>query len=257
MKYRKSEVLRMVKGLLAAPEDALDCGQALARLPAAVDAVIAGKDVAEDFPRLMAHLEMCDQCCREFEDLLEITRRAKTGALLEPERLPRFDLQQVRERVRKTSPKAKRGQFLARFRRYLETLRTETLGAGVAVLRDATLSLLIAPARPALQPVPVRAPSPPPTRQSIYPIEPLGLQITLNVREFERHRFTIRGLIESDTTFEGVGVTLFSSEDDEPLDSTQVDDTNTFSFHGVGPGRYSIRLDLTGEEAILLTDVDI
>lgn len=263
MKQRKSEMLRMVEHILAAPDDALTCSQVSAQLPAAVDATTAGEDVVVRFPRLAAHLGLCDQCRREFEDLLEITRMAEAGTLPQPERLPRFSLQQVRQRAGKTSPAMERGQFLTRLRQYLETLRADALEPGVGALRDAVregtlaLSLLVAPVRPAFQPVPIRAPLPLQTRRSAYHIQPLGLQITLNVREFERHRFTVRGLIEGDVAFDGLGVSLLSSDDSEPLDCTRVDDTNTFSFHGVGPGRYSIRLDVTEEEAIYLTDVDI
>ena len=75
----------MVEALLAAPEEALACDQVSAQLPAAVDAAIAGGDIGKRFPQLAAHLQLCDQCRQEFEDLLDITQMAEAGNLPEPE----------------------------------------------------------------------------------------------------------------------------------------------------------------------------
>jgi hypothetical protein len=208
----------MVEALLAAPEETLACDQVPVQLPAAVDAAIAGEDISKRFPQLVAHLQLCDQCLQEFEDLLDITQMAEAGNLPEPEQFPQFSFQRVSRRAEETLSTTDRGQFLI---------------------------------------MPVRSFPPPPTRQFAYSVEPLGLQVTLKAREFERHRFTIRGLIEGDQAFEGLGVSLLSSEDNEPLDCTAVDDANTFSFHSVSPGHYSIRLDVTPEEGIYLTGVDI
>lgn len=261
MKQKKSQVLQMIKGVLAAPDDALACDQALAQLPVAVDAMIVGEDIAECFPRFVAHLELCSQCRRQFKELLDITQMAEAGRLPEPKHIPQFDLQQVRQRAEKASSTMEHGQFLARFRQHLKALQSDVLESGSQVLRDlvregTSLALLVNPARATFQPVPVRAPLPLQTHQLTYHVEAVDLRITLNVREFERHRFTIRGLIEGDQIFEGLGVVLLSS-DDEPFDSTRIDDANTFSFHGVSSGHYSIQLDVTPEEAIYLTDVDI
>jgi hypothetical protein len=85
VKYKKSEILRMVEALLAAPEETLACDQVSAQLPAAVDAAIAGEDINKRFPQLVAHLQLCDQCRQEFEDLLDITQVAEAGNLPEPE----------------------------------------------------------------------------------------------------------------------------------------------------------------------------
>ena len=263
MKQKRSEILRMARGILAAPDDALACRQVSAQLPAAVDARIAGEDIAERFPDLAAHLEFCAPCRRQFEELLEITQVAEAGHLAEPERLPQFSLQQVRARAEKAPASSERGRFLLRLRRYLEALQAHAVEPGVEALRKviregtSTLALLVIPARPAFQPMPVRSSLPLQTRQFAYHIEPVDLQVTLKVREFERHRFTVRGLIESDHAFDGLGVSLLSSEDDELLDCTRVDDTNTFSFHSLGPGHYSVRLDITAEEAVYFTGVDI
>jgi hypothetical protein len=262
VKQEKPQVLRMIKGVLAAPDDALACDQIIAHLPAAVDATIVGDDITKRFPQLVAHLELCSQCRRQFEELLDITQMAEAGSLPEPKRFPQFDLQQVRRHAEKASSTMERGQFLVRFRQHLEALQTDALEPGAEALRElvrkgaSSLALLVSPVRPEFQPLPVRAPFPLQTRQLTYRIEAADLQITLNVREFERHRFTIRGLIEGDQAFDGLGVALLSS-DDEPLDSTRVDDANTFSFHSVSSGHYSIQLDITPEESIHLTDVDI
>jgi hypothetical protein len=263
VKYENSEILRMVEALLAAPEDTLACDQVLAQLPAAVDAAIAGENINKRFPHLVAHLQLCDQCHQEFEDLLDITRMAEAGNLPEPDQFPQPSFQRVSQRAEEELPATDRRQFLMRFRQYLETLRADALEPGIEILRDmmrggtSAFGLLVKPTPSALHPMPVRSSPPPPTRQFAYGVEPLGLQVTLKAREFERHRFTIRGLIEGDQAFEGLGVSLLSSEDNEPLDCTAVDDANTFSFHSVSPGRYSIRLDVTPEEGIYLTDVDI
>jgi hypothetical protein len=253
----------MVEALLAAPEETLACDQVPVQLPAAVDAAIAGEDISKRFPQLVAHLQLCDQCRQEFEDLLDITQMAEAGNLPEPEQPPQFSFRRVSRRAEETLSTTDRGQFLMRFRQYLETLRADALEPGMEILRDmvrggtSALALLVKPAPSALYPMPVRSFPPPPTRQFAYSVEPLGLQVTLKTREFERHRFTIRGLIEGDQAFEGLGVSLLSSKDNEPLDCTAVDDANTFSFHSVSPGHYSIRLDVTPEEGIYLTGVDI
>jgi hypothetical protein len=261
MRIERSKMIRMVKGVLAAPDDALACEAVSGQLPGAVDAAVAGEDVSKSFPGLAAHLEMCSECHREFEDLLEITQMAEAGALPELGCLPQLSLEQLKRRVEREAS-AERGRFLARFRQYLEAIREGALEPGIEALGHrvregtSTLALLIAPVHPRLRPVVVRSPPLPEGSEFAYPIEPLDLQITLKVREFERRRFTLRGLIESEQELNGLGVCLLSS-DDELLDCTQVDEANTFSFHGVGPGHYVVRLDFTAEEALCLTDVDI
>ena len=253
----------MIEALLATPEETLACDQVSVHLPAAVDAAIAGEDINKRFPLLVAHLQLCDQCHQEFEDLLDITQVAEAGNLPELEQFPQLSFQRVSRRAGDVLSATDRGQFLIRFRQYLETLRADALEPGMEIIRDmvrggtSAFALLVKPAPSALYPVSVRSSPPPPTRQFAYGVELLGLQVTLKAREFKLHRFTIRGLIEGDQAFEGLGVSLLSSEDNELLDCTAVDDANTFSFHSVGPGHYSIRLDVTPEEGIYLTGVDI
>jgi hypothetical protein len=263
VKRKKSKIIQIVRGILATPDNALDCGSVLAQLPAVVDAAIGGEDISDRFPQFAAHIEACDQCRRQFEELLEISQLAEAGSLCEPKRFPQFSFHQVWRQGEKAPSTIGRERLLDRFRQHLETLQSEAAKSGTDVVRNLiagetpALALLVKPDPPSFQPMAVRAPRSFETRQLTYQIEPIDLRITLTAREFERHRFTVRALIEGGQRLGGLGVALLSSEGNEPLDCTRVDDVNTFSFHGVHPGRYSIRLDMTPEEAIYLTDVNI
>ena len=263
MRLKKPEILRLAKGLLAAPDKACDCHRAAEWLPAAVDAAIAGADLAQAFPELVIHLELCGACRQEFRDLLAVARMHEANALPQPARYPHFSLQQLQEREASATPAAGWSEFLIRFRRYLDQVRAGTGEAGAGVLRDIVrageraFALLLQPTRPSFQALPTRHRPAVETPQLSYTVAALGLTLTLKVREFDRHRFTIRGLIEAAQSFAGLGICLLPPDDDDPLDCTQVDSANTFSFHEVGPGHYRVRLDITETEALTLTDVDI
>lgn len=263
MRFRESGILRLAKGLLAAPENALDCAQAVEDLPAAVDAALAGNDVVRAFPVLAAHLELCGACRREFEDLLEIGRAAESGLLPQPAGLPTLPLERIRQRAAALPEEGRPGKFLARFRKYVDQTRATLAEAGdqakPALVRagQAARVLLLGPIVPPLHAMPVRNGKLSEVWQREYCLEPLGLRLTLKAREFDRHRFTLRGLIEGEQSFAGMGVGLLARESGELLDSARIDSANTFSFHDLGPGSYEIRLDVTETDAIVLAGVDI
>ena len=262
MRFRQSEILRLAKGLLAAPESALDCGQAAEWLPAAVDAAIAGEDVARGFPDLAAHLKFCSPCLQAFEDLVEIARRAESASLPQPVGVQPSRFRRI---IRQATARKEgwRGKFLARFRKYMEQVQSGLGQAGdeavprLARTGQAMSVLLVGPREPSLQMLPVRGRKLSQVWQRDYELAPLKLRLTLKAREFDRHRFTLRGLIEGKTSFAGMGVALLARESGELLDAARVDSTNTFSFHNLGPGCYEIRLDVSESEAITLTGVDI
>lgn len=263
MRVSESEILRLAKGLLAAPESALDCAQAVEWLPAAVDAAVAGEDVARAFPDLAAHLELCGTCRQEFGDLLEIARAAESGSLPQPAGDRAFRLERLRQRAAEMPQEGWRKDFLRRLRRYMDQTRAEFAGAGAQVKSalgragQAVSALLVGPQLPPFQPLPVRDGELSGVWQREYHLEPLELRLTLKAREFDRRHFTLRGLVEGKSSFAGMGVGLLDGESGELLDSTRVDSANTFSFHDLAPGRYEIRLDVTETEAIVLTEVDI
>lgn len=264
MKLKSSELLRLAKGLLEGPDEVLDCRPVTAHLPAAVDAVMEGQSLHECFPYIAAHLKICPQCRREFEELCQLTHTMELGSLLDPASYPSFDYQRISEQAYEERAKIPYCAFMVRFRHYVQTLRKDIVEAGNRLSRitlDDTAPALLLSVKPdiSLVPrlVPLRTPPPSQTRQLVYPLEPIDLQVTLNIREFDHHLFTIRGLIETDQVFAGLDVVLLCSDGQQAVDCTKVDDTNTFSFHNISPDKYAICLTFTPEERICLTDVDI
>jgi hypothetical protein len=250
MKDKRLDPVRIIKEIAGASDEALDCRQAQSQLPAVVDTAISGQDVSHHFPKIVAHMQLCNQCRQDYEDLLEVTQMAAEGRLPAPEQIPVFERQEIQQRLRPPQDR-----FLVEFRQYLETLAADTRKASQDALEKLmreganVLGLLLVPAEPVLERAPVRAQFE--SRQFTYQVEALGLEITLKLREFDRHRFTVRGLIGHDVAWDKMGVCLLALENEE-LDCTKVDEANTFTFHNVPPGQYRIRFDLTTEETLYL-----
>ncbi|MBI4674681.1 MAG: hypothetical protein HY741_23805 [Chloroflexi bacterium] len=63
-----------------------------AALPEFVDAELAGDAVAKLYPAVKHHLDRCDECGREYAELLDTAWAEQRGALVKPRAMPRPDL---------------------------------------------------------------------------------------------------------------------------------------------------------------------
>lgn len=53
-------------------ERELDCGEVFAVLDEYTEAIVAGRDVEEQFALVIQHLELCPDCLEEYEALLSV-----------------------------------------------------------------------------------------------------------------------------------------------------------------------------------------
>jgi len=71
-------VLRFLKILEQVPEEDLSCSDMYARLDEFVEAEVKdGQDAAILTPLIYEHLDMCSDCCDEYEALLNVVENAE------------------------------------------------------------------------------------------------------------------------------------------------------------------------------------
>jgi hypothetical protein len=69
-------VLGIMHVLDMVPEDAVSCEELFVRLDEYVEREVDKKDAAQIMPILREHLDVCPECCEEYEALLEVLNKA-------------------------------------------------------------------------------------------------------------------------------------------------------------------------------------
>lgn len=70
-------VLRFLQVLEKARAEDLSCNDTFARLDEFVDTQVQSKDAAKIMPLIREHLDMCPDCCEEYEALLTVLENTK------------------------------------------------------------------------------------------------------------------------------------------------------------------------------------
>ncbi|WKZ34875.1 MAG: hypothetical protein QY332_14745 [Anaerolineales bacterium] len=72
-------VLKFLRILENAHAEDLSCSETYARLDEFVEAEVRTKDAARITPLIREHLDMCPDCCEEYEALLTVLENTKEG----------------------------------------------------------------------------------------------------------------------------------------------------------------------------------
>ena len=70
-------VLKFLRVLENAREDELSCSEMYARLDEFVETEVQGEDADKITPLVHEHLDMCPECCEEYEALLTVLEHTK------------------------------------------------------------------------------------------------------------------------------------------------------------------------------------
>ena len=70
-------VLKFLRVLEKAREDELSCGEMFARLDVFVETEVQTKDAGKLTPLIREHLDMCPDCCEEYEALLAVLENTR------------------------------------------------------------------------------------------------------------------------------------------------------------------------------------
>jgi len=69
-------VLGIMHVLDTVPEDGITCEELFVRLDEYVEREVDQKDAAQIMPILREHLDVCPECCEEYEALLEVLNKS-------------------------------------------------------------------------------------------------------------------------------------------------------------------------------------
>lgn len=77
LELKDEVVLKFLSVLEKAREEELSCGEMYARLDQFVESEVESKDADKISPLIREHLDMCPECCEEYEALLTILQNTK------------------------------------------------------------------------------------------------------------------------------------------------------------------------------------
>jgi len=87
----------LARAVLGESEPDMSHEECLAALPSYVDAEIAGERIADKFPRIKQHLDLCEECSTQYAELLEVTLAAQEGEIRVSDVIPEPDLGFLRD----------------------------------------------------------------------------------------------------------------------------------------------------------------
>ncbi len=82
----------LARAVLGESESDVSHEECLAALPSYVDAEIAGENIADKFPRIKRHLDLCEECSTQYAELLEVALAAQEGEIRVSDVMPEPDL---------------------------------------------------------------------------------------------------------------------------------------------------------------------
>ena len=71
-------VLGIIRVLDSVPDEEISCDELYARLDEYVDREVDRKDAAQIMPVIREHLDLCPECCEEYEALLDVLSRSSS-----------------------------------------------------------------------------------------------------------------------------------------------------------------------------------
>ncbi len=77
LELKDEVVLKFLRVLEDAREEELSCTEMYARLDEFVENEVQGKDADKITPLIHEHLDMCPECCEEYEALLTVLEHTK------------------------------------------------------------------------------------------------------------------------------------------------------------------------------------
>ena len=75
-KLPKETVIGIIHVLETMPDEEINCEELFARLDEYVDREVDQKDAAQIMPIIREHLDVCPECCEEYEALLEVLNKS-------------------------------------------------------------------------------------------------------------------------------------------------------------------------------------
>ena len=72
----KETVIGILRVLETMPDEEINCDELYARLDEYVDREVDQKDAAQIMPIIREHLDICPECCEEYEALLEVLNKS-------------------------------------------------------------------------------------------------------------------------------------------------------------------------------------
>jgi hypothetical protein len=72
----RETVLGIMRVLDTVPEDSITCEDLYVRLDEYVEREVDQKDAAQIMPIIREHLDVCPECCEEYEALLEVLNKS-------------------------------------------------------------------------------------------------------------------------------------------------------------------------------------
>ncbi len=77
----RKEFRKSVQRIYSTMDNEIDCEAVANILPRYIDAEIAGREPAKEFPQVHAHLSQCPDCQEEYRGTLQVARLASQDAL--------------------------------------------------------------------------------------------------------------------------------------------------------------------------------
>ena len=78
------DALWLARAVVGDSDDALSHEECQDYLPECADAEMEGENIAEKYPRVKQHLDLCDDCSEQYAELLELIRAERTGQIPVP-----------------------------------------------------------------------------------------------------------------------------------------------------------------------------
>jgi len=72
----KETVIGIIHVLETMPDEEINCEELFARLDEYVDREVDQKDAAQIMPIIREHLDVCPECCEEYEALLDVLNKS-------------------------------------------------------------------------------------------------------------------------------------------------------------------------------------
>jgi hypothetical protein len=72
----QATVLGIMRVLDTVPDDGITCEELYVRLDEYVDREVDQKDAAQIMPIIREHLDVCPECCEEYEALLDVLNKS-------------------------------------------------------------------------------------------------------------------------------------------------------------------------------------
>lgn len=85
-------LLHLARAVAGVKDSTMSCEECELWLPSYVDEEVAGMKVADEYPEVKRHLDLCDSCAATYVEMLELALAEEAGEVIVPDSIPSPDL---------------------------------------------------------------------------------------------------------------------------------------------------------------------